>query len=95
MQVCSTLLKSHFNGRFRDAHREERPERALLRTSGVSSAGTGTSGTPESDLVSLSEAPSLSLPSVSEPWRPSKRKNKYKRDELIYQNRHLFTCKEF
>lgn len=74
MQVCSSLLKSHFNRRFRDAYREERPDRALLRTSGVSSAETGTSGTPESDLVSLSEAPSLSLPSASEPWRQLERK---------------------
>lgn len=78
MHMCSTLLKSNFNRRFRDAYREESPERALLRTSGVSSAVTGTSGTPESDLVSLSEAPSLSLLSVSEPWRQLKRKNKEK-----------------
>lgn len=36
---------------------EESPDSALFRTSGVSSGGTGTSGTPESALVSPSEAP--------------------------------------
>ncbi|TNN77551.1 hypothetical protein EYF80_012141 [Liparis tanakae] len=39
---------------------EESPDRALLRTTGVSSAGTGTFGTPESTLASLSDAPSFS-----------------------------------
>lgn len=42
------------------AYLEESPERALFRTSGVSSAGAGTSGIPESTLDSLSETPSFS-----------------------------------
>lgn len=49
---------------------EESPDRALFRTSGVSSGGTGTSGTPESALDSLSETPSFStLTSLSEHWK--------------------------
>lgn len=53
----------------RGRYLEESPDRALFRTSGVSSGGTGTSGTPESALDSQSETPSFStLSSLSEPW---------------------------
>jgi len=48
------------------AYLEESPDRALFRTSGVSSDGPDPSGTPESTLESLSDAPSFC--SLSEPW---------------------------
>lgn len=44
-----------------------------MKTSGVSSAGTGTSGSPVSGLVSLSDTPSA-FPSFSDPYRERKRK---------------------
>ena len=53
---------------------EESPDRALFRTTGVSSAGTGTSGTPESTLDSPSDTPSFStFSSPSEPWQENRR----------------------
>jgi len=59
---------------------EESPDRALFSTSGVSSAETGTSGTPESTLDSLSDTPSFStLSSPSEPWQS----NRQRRNETL------------
>lgn len=76
--LSNILLNSHCKDSFhssrqnffeRKRYLEESPDRALLRTSGVSSGGTGTSGSPESTLDSLSDTPSFStFSSLSEPW---------------------------